>query len=113
MMDWFILGENKAHLHNYGENLNMNNFISVCITSYKRPLMLNNCLVSLRETVDYPTEVIVNFDGVEKLSDLSELHLDKATKVIVSPGANRGVGRGLGGLLRRRSPRPLPVVANL
>lgn len=78
----------------------MNKFASLCILSYKRVDMLQQCLKSLHETIDSPCEIIINFDGVEdnvmdwdmSMIQTYALHL-KASKYIIAKGKNRGVGR--------------------
>jgi cellulose synthase/poly-beta-1,6-N-acetylglucosamine synthase-like glycosyltransferase len=69
---------------------------SLCILAYKRPEWLNECLDSIIKTIDYPCEIIVNCDGGDRdCYNLSNQYLsqDKISKLIVSNGKNRGVGR--------------------
>lgn len=79
----------------------MNNLISLCILSYKRPEMLINCLDTLHATVDYPCEIIVNVDGSEGEEDesveiaYSFMRAQKLSKLIIVGGKNRGVGKSL------------------
>lgn len=65
-------------------------FASLCILAYKRPELLQQCLISLYETVDFPSEIIINFDGTDSLDFPREF---KFSKIIVNKGNNRGVGR--------------------
>lgn len=69
-----------------------NDFISICILGYKRQEMLDKCLESLHKTLDFPAEIIVNFDGEGELS-FPEPH--RYSKLIINGGQNRGVGRSL------------------
>jgi glycosyltransferase involved in cell wall biosynthesis len=74
-------------------------FASLCILAYKRPQKLHECLESLFKTIDYPCEIIVNLDGSDQIdkdtaSQLYGLYLDnKVSKLVLSNGKNRGVGR--------------------
>lgn len=67
----------------------MNKFASLCLLAYKRPELLKQCLESLYSTIDYPCEVIVNYDGVDDTTYITQ----KASKIIINNGNNRGVGR--------------------
>jgi len=69
------------------------NFASLCILAYKRPQELKVCLESLLQTIDYPCETIINFDGVESMVDVMHTFPTKFSKLIVNRGKNRGVGR--------------------
>lgn len=73
----------------------MNKFASLCILSYKRPERLQECLDTLLATIDYPCEIIINCDGGDTAARLASdyFHLGKASKLILSIGDNRGVGR--------------------
>ncbi len=74
----------------------MNNFSSLCIVAYKRPAELERCISSLLQTIDYPSEVIVNLDGndSENIVNLKSMLRDKKiSKLILQNGKNRGVGR--------------------
>lgn len=73
-------------------------FVSLCLLAYKRPQMLRECLESLLANTDYPYELIVNSDtdnsgNSEYLFDLYKR--GKISKLILTNGNNRGVGRSL------------------
>lgn len=68
-----------------------NNFTSLCVLGYKRPDKLRACLDSLKKTIDYPCEIILNIDGADLWE--AEIFNDDYSKLIVSRGNNRGVGR--------------------
>ncbi len=74
----------------------MSKFASLCLLAYKRPGQLKECIDSIKRTADYPYELIVNVDGGDSwaVGYCSEL-LNNGTisKVILSSGENRGVGR--------------------
>ena len=70
-----------------------NNFASLCLLSYKRPQKLQECINTLMATIDYPCEIIINFDGIESFSEIIPDMFIKSSKVIVSRGPNRGIGR--------------------
>lgn len=73
--------------------------VSLCVLAYKRPQFLHECLESIRATLDYPAEIIVNLDGSEQIDkDTSSLLYAQyqqglISKLILSNGGNRGVGR--------------------
>lgn len=77
----------------------MKPFVSLCVLSYKRPSMLRNCLTSLVSTADYPYELIVNCDGGDDPENTNWLlraqQEGKISKLTVTGGLNRGVGRSL------------------
>ncbi|MDD5406997.1 MAG: glycosyltransferase [Sulfurovaceae bacterium] len=64
---------------------------SLCLLAYKRQEMLQKCLESLHMTLDIPSEVIINYDGIE--GSKFDFNLDQASKFIINHGNNRGVGR--------------------
>lgn len=75
-------------------------FASLCLLAYKRPEMLKTCLQSLHDTLDYPAEIIINFDGLEgytpeEYKATQEIKAANFSKVIFNNGNNRGVGRSL------------------
>lgn len=70
--------------------------VSLCLLAWKRPEQLRKCIQSIRETADYPYELIINLDGgddynIPYCSQLVEQGL--ASKVVLVGGGNRGVGR--------------------
>lgn len=74
----------------------MSDFVSICLLAYKRPERLKECLHSIRETADYPYELIVNVDGGDKetmdlVYNYSNLY-NCVSKMIFVNGKNRGVG---------------------
>lgn len=77
----------------------MAKFASLCLLSYKRPERLRECILSLQENTDYPYELIVNCDGDDdplNVDWLTDLHRAGAiSKLIITGGQNRGVGRSL------------------
>lgn len=76
-------------------DVNMNNFASLCILAYKRPKLLNDSIRSLHETIDYPCEIIINYDGLDNVADFAPEGFVKCSKQILVYGKNRGVGRSL------------------
>jgi glycosyltransferase involved in cell wall biosynthesis len=73
-------------------------YASLCILAYKRPEWLSECLDSILKTVDYPCEIIVNCDGGDReCYNVAHQYLldNKISKLVVSNGNNRGVGRSL------------------
>jgi len=74
----------------------MNDFASLCILAYKRPSDLMTCLNTLRKTIDYPCEIIINLDGTDAENIVAlqfMLRDNKISKLILNNGMNRGVGR--------------------
>lgn len=72
----------------------MKDFASLCILSYKRPQMLLECLESLHATLDFPCEIIINDDSSTNIGFLQHFLVSgKASKLVLSHGDNRGVGR--------------------
>jgi len=74
----------------------MPKFASLCILAYKRPALLQICINSLLKTIDYPCEIIVNLDGgdSENIVNIQSMLRNKIiSKIILSNGENRGVGR--------------------
>ena len=69
--------------------------VSLTLLAYKRPEMLIDCLKSIHETADMPFELIVNCDARSEVEELAlELYDDnRISKLILSNGNNRGVGR--------------------
>lgn len=74
-----------------------NKFASLCVLAYKRPEQLKSCMKSLKETTNYPHEIIVNVDASEgdnNQSFMVDLLLEKKiSKLLLNNGENRGVGR--------------------
>lgn len=76
-------------------------FASICILAWQRPEMLIECIDSLHATIDYPCEIIVNVDGSKGVpSNAEEIAIsffkaNKISKLILTSGENRGVGRSL------------------
>jgi|ERR1035437_1720554 glycosyltransferase involved in cell wall biosynthesis len=70
----------------------MNNFASLCILAWKRPEKLVSTLKTLHETLDYPAEVIINFDGGD-MSALYATNTDYYSKAIINRGENRGIAK--------------------
>lgn len=72
-------------------------FASLCLLSYKRHDRLVACIDSLIQNTTYPYELIVNVDGNDdqvNLDYLLKLYKAKAiSKLIISNGGNRGVGK--------------------
>jgi glycosyltransferase involved in cell wall biosynthesis len=69
-------------------------FASLCVLSYTRSELLLQCLNSLLDTLDYPAEIIVNDDaGINRDILIGYYKNQKISKLIVSNGKNRGVGR--------------------
>jgi len=72
---------------------------SLAILAWKRPEMLWSCLQSIRDTADFPYEIIVNLDGgdyTENLTNLLQLFSDaRISKLILIGGKNRGMGNAL------------------
>lgn len=69
---------------------------SLCLLAYKRPQQLIECIQSLHQTADYPYELIVNLDGGDEYNIAfltQELKMGRISKLILSCGNNRGVGR--------------------
>jgi glycosyltransferase involved in cell wall biosynthesis len=73
-------------------------FASICVLSYKRPLILGRCINSIHQTADFPFELIVNDDG----SDLetrdylfSLLDADLVSWLVYNGGQNMGLGRSM------------------
>lgn len=77
---------------------NYMSFASLCVLAYKRPEWLRECLDSIHATIDYPCEIIVNCDGGDmeaRTVALEYLQNNKISKLTLSNGKNRGVGRSL------------------
>lgn len=73
-----------------------NNFASLCVLAYKRPERLIECIDSLIESIDYPCEIIVNLDGSDAKNEsllFQKYVKGEISKLILSNGNNRGVGR--------------------
>src|SRR5947207_550687 len=70
-----------------------NKFASLCVLAWNRPGMLSVCLKSLHDTLDYPAEIIVNFDADVFYNQDITISPKLYSKKIVSNGKNRGVGR--------------------
>lgn len=68
----------------------MKNIASLCFLAYKRPDQLRDCMLSLVRTIDYKSEIIINYDGIESMRDFPNY---PASKIIIAKGNNRGVGR--------------------
>lgn len=68
-------------------------FASLCLLAYKRPQLLHACVQSLLQTIDYPCEIIINYDGLDNVADFAPEGFVKASKQILVYGKNRGVGR--------------------
>lgn len=66
---------------------------SICVLAYKRPQLLQESVASLIKTLDYPCEIIINYDGVEMIADIMPEMFIKSSKIIINRGKNRGVGR--------------------
>lgn len=73
----------------------MSKFASLCLLSYNRPQNLIDCLNSLEATIDFPCEIIINSDGGDLAHNIAynKWMIEKASKLILSKGKNRGVGR--------------------
>lgn len=71
-------------------------YASLCVLAYKRPKMLEDTLKSILDNTDYPYELIVNCDtdqeGVPEIL-LRAYKAGMVSKVVLSGGKNRGVGR--------------------
>jgi glycosyltransferase involved in cell wall biosynthesis len=71
-------------------------FSTLCLLAYKRPEMLRRCVKSLKANTTQPYELIINIDGgdVDNI-DYGNFLLKNGdiSKLIISGGKNRGVGR--------------------
>lgn len=69
---------------------------SLCVLSYKRPEMLKQCLQSIIETRNKPTQIIVNSDGGDWDNTdylVTACKQKQISNLIINNGDNRGVGR--------------------
>lgn len=75
-----------------------NRFATICVLSFNRPEFLEKSIRSLRETIDYPCEVILHDDGsypatrelIHRLSEGLDL-----SYVIENRGVNMGIGNAM------------------
>jgi len=74
----------------------MNDFASICISSYNRPVLLQCCLESLWANTYYPHEIIVHDDGSRKETTdflYEAMRAGKIGPLIMNPtDYNRGLG---------------------
>lgn len=76
--------------------------LSVCVLSYKRPAFLTECLQSIIDTRQYPTQIIVNSDGGDFMNHdylLGVFGQKFVSNLILNNGDNRGVGRSFANCL--------------
>lgn len=79
-------------------------YISICVLSYKRPDWLRETIESIRSTVAFPHEIIVNSDGGDDQENVdylnTKLRKGHISKLILNHGKNRGVGKSLSNCIK-------------
>jgi glycosyltransferase involved in cell wall biosynthesis len=71
-------------------------FLSVIITSYKRPFYLKRAIDSIHQFADAPFEIIIHDDGssIECLHEILELK-DKVSYIYINTGSNSGLNKSM------------------